>query len=57
VVQQTGLPLEHLAAYGAGLQVHVEDLIAQVTGRPERQTPARWDELHPGYLDQTVAPR
>lgn len=57
VVQQTGLPLEHVAAYGAGLQVHVEDLVAHVTGRTERATPARWNELHPGYLDQTVAPR
>lgn len=46
---QTGLPLTMLSAFGAGLQVHIEDLVAHLAGRPERSTVDRWSELHPGY--------
>jgi uncharacterized protein YndB with AHSA1/START domain len=50
VLDQRGLPLNQLAAYGAGLQVHVEDLAAHIAGR-ERATEARWGELLPAYQD------
>ncbi len=50
VLDQRGLPLNQLAAYGAGLQVHVEDLAAHIAGR-ERATEARWGELFPAYQD------
>jgi uncharacterized protein YndB with AHSA1/START domain len=48
-VEQQGLPLPLLAAYGAGLQVHVEDLAAHLAGRERCDADARWHELHPGY--------
>jgi len=48
VLDQRGLPLDQLAAYGAGLQVHVEDLAAHIAGR-ERANQARWGELLPAY--------
>jgi hypothetical protein len=40
VLDQRGLPLDQIAAYGAGLQVHVEDLTAHIAGR-ERVPQAR----------------
>jgi uncharacterized protein YndB with AHSA1/START domain len=50
VLDQRGLPLDQLAAYGAGLQVHVEDLAAHIAGR-ERVTQGRWGDLLPAYQD------
>jgi uncharacterized protein YndB with AHSA1/START domain len=50
VLDQRGLPLNQLAAYGAGLQIHVEDLAAHIAGR-ERAAAARWGELLPAYQD------
>lgn len=51
VIEAQGLPIEHLAAYGAGWQVHVEDLVAHLTGRERCDIKARWDELIPSYQD------
>lgn len=51
ILEERGMPLEQLAAYGAGVQVHVEDLAAHITGRERRDTEARWDELLPAYQD------
>lgn len=63
VVEERGLPVDSLAVYGAGWQVHLEDLgrslasdgPAHVDGWSE-QTPAsawhtRWTELTPRYQD------
>src|SRR6266700_1156256 len=47
VIEERGMPLDQLAAYGAGVQVHVEDLAAHLAGRERRDTEARWDELLP----------
>lgn len=55
VLDQRGLPLEQLAAYGAGLQVHVEDLAAHVAGRG-RAPATRWAELFPTYQALPVTP-
>jgi len=44
------LPLDQLAAYGAELQVHVEDLAAHIAGRG-RVAQAWWGELLPAYQD------
>jgi uncharacterized protein YndB with AHSA1/START domain len=49
VVEQRGLPLPLLAAYGAGVQIHVENLAAHLTGREPDYTDTRWDELLPAY--------
>ncbi len=44
-----GLPLDLLWAYGAGLQIHVEDLAAHIAGRERDDTETRFDELKPAY--------
>jgi hypothetical protein len=51
VVEQSGLPLDLLWAYGAGLQIHVEDLAAYIAGRDRGDTKTRFDELKPAYQD------
>jgi uncharacterized protein YndB with AHSA1/START domain len=54
VVEQRGLPLDQLAAYGAGLQVHVEDLAAHLRSDERCDGPARWKELFPTYAAKPV---
>ena len=51
VLEERGMPLDHLAAYGAGIQVHVEDLAAHISGRERCDAEARWNELLPAYQD------
>jgi uncharacterized protein YndB with AHSA1/START domain len=51
VWEERGMPLDHLAAYGAGIQVHVEDLAAYLAGHERCDAEARWDELMPAYQD------
>jgi hypothetical protein len=43
------MPLDLLSAYGAGIQVHVEDLAAYLAGRDRVDARARWAELEPRY--------
>jgi hypothetical protein len=46
------MPLELIAAYGAGVQIHVEDLADHVAGLERREdAEARWEELFPPYQD------
>ena len=45
------VPADLLAEYGAGIQVHVEDLAAHIAGHEPCDAKARWDELIPGYRD------
>lgn len=49
VVEQRGMPPGQLADYGAGIQVHVEDLGAHLAGRERCDIEARWAELVPAY--------
>ncbi len=51
IVEERGMPLDLLAAYGAGIQVHVEDLAAHLAGRERCDAEARWAELIPVYQD------
>jgi len=51
VLEERGMPLDHLAAYGSGIQVHVEDLAAHLAGREHCDGAARWAELLPAYQD------
>ena len=52
VWEERGMPLDLLSAYGAGIQIHVEDLADHLAGRERRDdAKARWDELHPAYQD------
>ena len=50
VWEERGMPLDLVSAYGAGVQLHVEDLADHLAGRERRDdVKARWDELHPAY--------
>ena len=49
VIEERGMPLDQLAGYGAGLQVHVEDLAAYLAGHERCDAQARWAELFPAY--------
>lgn len=49
VIEERGIPLDQLAAYGAGIQAHVEDLAAHLAGRELRAMQDRWAELLPSY--------
>jgi len=48
-IEVRGLPLDLIAFYGAGWQIHAEGLADHVAGRERRDTPARWDELVAQY--------
>jgi len=54
------MPLDKIFAYGAGWQVHVEDLSAHLAGQDCADFGApwltRWDELAPSYREMTVVP-
>jgi len=66
VVEERGLPVDQLQSYGAGWQVHLEDLgRSLISGGPahadgwsdQRAAPAwheRWTELTPVYQNTTV---
>ena len=49
VIEDRGVPLDQIAAYGAGDQIHVEDLAAHLAGRERCDARARWQELQPVY--------
>jgi uncharacterized protein YndB with AHSA1/START domain len=51
VLEERGMPLDMIAAYGAGIQVHVEDLRAPIAGRERVDAQARWAELMPAYQE------
>jgi len=51
-----GLPLDLVWAYGAGWQVHLEDLGRHLEGREGLNPPTRWDELEPLYQAMFVEP-
>jgi len=51
VWEERGMPLDLLAAYGAGVQIHIEDLAAYLAGRERIDAAARWGELQSVYQD------
>jgi uncharacterized protein YndB with AHSA1/START domain len=51
VAEQRGLPLPLLAAYGAGVQIHFENIAELIAGRELRDTESRWGELIPAYRE------
>ncbi|HEY1331172.1 MAG TPA: SRPBCC domain-containing protein [Actinomycetota bacterium] len=51
VIEVGGLPLDKIAFYGVGWQIHVEHLAAYLAGRDAGDTEARWDQLIPPYKD------
>jgi uncharacterized protein YndB with AHSA1/START domain len=57
LVIEEPVPVDLLAEYGAGNQVHVEDLAAYVAGGERCDARARWEELIAGYRDLAAAVR
>jgi uncharacterized protein YndB with AHSA1/START domain len=55
VVQVEGVPLEPLAFYGVGWQIHAESLGDYLAGRVRGDVESRWEELIPAY--QAMAAR
>ena len=55
VLEEQGMPLPMVAAFGAGTQIHVEDLVAHVEDSPHRHTVDRFGELYPAYQALPVA--
>jgi uncharacterized protein YndB with AHSA1/START domain len=51
VIEVQGMPLDAVAFYGAGWQIHAESLAAYLAGRERGDTEARWGELVPAYQD------
>ncbi len=51
VWEERGMPEDLFAAYGAGIQIHVEDLADHVAGHERRDSKARFDELFPAYQE------
>ena len=49
VWEERGMPVAYLAGYGAGIQVHVEDLGAYLAGRERCDAGVRMGELFPAY--------
>jgi len=49
VVEVRGMPLQAIPFFGAGWQVHAENLAAYISGRELSDSEPRWDELVPRY--------
>jgi uncharacterized protein YndB with AHSA1/START domain len=47
--EERGMPPELVAAYGAGVQIHVEDLALYLAGGGRCDPDPRWAELFPAY--------
>ncbi len=54
VIEERGLPVDQLPAYGAGWQVHVEDLAAHLTGGERCDVGTRWQQIVPAYWQMAV---
>lgn len=49
VIEFRGAPLDKVAFYGVGWQIHAEDLAAYLAGRDRADAEPRWAELVPPY--------
>ena len=49
ILEERGMPVNLLPDYGAGIQVHIENLAAHIAGRERCDGEARWEELRPSY--------
>ncbi len=54
VLEERGMPVEQLPAYGAGVQIHVEDLADHLAGTGRRDAGPRFDGLFAAYRDQPI---
>jgi uncharacterized protein YndB with AHSA1/START domain len=51
VIEVQGMPLDKIAFYGAGWQIHAENLAAHIARREPGETEERWGELVPPYQE------
>jgi uncharacterized protein YndB with AHSA1/START domain len=51
VIEVEGMPLDAIAFYGVGWQIHAENLAAYLAGTERNDTAQRWDLLVPGYQE------
>ena len=51
VIEVRGIPLDVIAYYGVGWQIHAENLAAYLAGRAPSDAKARWDDLVPAYQE------
>jgi uncharacterized protein YndB with AHSA1/START domain len=51
VLEVRGMPLDKIAFFAAGWQIHAENLAAYIAGREPGEVEARWEELVPPYRD------
>jgi uncharacterized protein YndB with AHSA1/START domain len=49
VWEERGMPVDQAAAYGATVQIHVEDLVSHLAGGERCDAALRWKELIPTY--------
>ncbi len=49
VIEVRGMPLDAVAFYAAGWQIHAENLASYLAGRERADTEARWEQLVPAY--------
>ena len=55
VLEIRGIPLDAVAFYGVGWQIHVENLAAYLAGRERDDSQTRWQELLPAYQSLAAA--
>lgn len=55
VIEAGGMPLDKVAYYGVGWQVHAENLASYLSGQEPSDDEARWTELVPSYLELAKA--
>jgi uncharacterized protein YndB with AHSA1/START domain len=51
VIEVRGMPVDKIAFFGAGWQIHAENLAAFLAGRDAGDVEARWEALVPAYRD------
>lgn len=51
VIDVKGMPIDKIAFYGAGWQIHAENLAAHLAGEPQADVEARWEALVPPYQE------
>ncbi|MFI5912541.1 SRPBCC family protein [Dactylosporangium sp. NPDC051541] len=49
IIEERGMPISLLPAYGAGVQIHLEDLGTHLAGHERGDARTRWKHLHPAY--------
>ena len=56
VIEVRGMPSDKIAGYGAGWQIHAENLAAFINGVVRGDLESRWAALLPSYEERAVRP-